>query len=384
MSEENVKKEVAQEEKKYREALGLKEAADLILRFERKEAALKSAAKKFASIPDYQDAAEQAEECLRLAQKAAGDGSREVYESAREKQQSAQTKSDYIDAIAEFKRVWKREELEQPAGEGIASCKEQIIRLENRATWKKRFITLAVLVVLVLIYIRTDAYPFTKGLVHQQMGNYRQAMANYKEGIGVPWSEGKIKKCHYYLGMEYLKKDQKKKALSSFRKADNALGASKEAAKLEIEHMAGSQVGERIRFGKCHWNVLDNTGKEVYLLYQGEGNWKEYAPKEAKRWEDSNICKWLNTTFINRALWPGQQEVLVGEVKKNSAVTLLSSTEYQKYRESLEPFPYKWWLRDAGDSRQGAGFVDEQGQVCPLTVKTMKCKVRPAIRVKLK
>lgn len=151
---------ISKEEKSYQEALELVASVDCVLRFEWRVKSLEDAAKIFHSLGEYKDAGEQAGICEREAEEALRSGYEETYRSALLKQGQAEKKSDYIDAISEFKRVLKSEKHEAEARERITACKKKILQLETRAVWKKRGIAFVVLCALALALYFSPAYPF--------------------------------------------------------------------------------------------------------------------------------------------------------------------------------------------------------------------------------
>ena len=108
MAEELFKKKISREERIYVEALELQKAVSCVLRFENKVSALKSAARKFQKLEDYKDAKTHMEECRAEAAKVAEEGIREVFEEAVRREEQAKSKSDYVDALTEFKRVSRK------------------------------------------------------------------------------------------------------------------------------------------------------------------------------------------------------------------------------------------------------------------------------------
>lgn len=382
------KKEVTREERIYRSAEGLEEATKYVLRFERKVNAFRSAAKQFQSISQYKDAAERARYCGEQAELTEKEGLAEVFSLAQRKEQEAKTKSDYIDAIAEYKRVWKKEAYAEEAKAHIDACKAGIMKLETRSIWKKRIITLAVIAVLAFIFINTDAYPFCKGMIHQATGDYKASIVNFRDGIGVPWAEGKMKKSYLYLGQEYLKEGKKDAALRAFRKAENTLEAPEEAAKLEQEILANANPGEEVRFGRGRWIVLEQKKDHVLLLYQKKGTRMIYSQEEVSGWEDTKVYEWVNTSFVNSMLTLAERELSSasreGLNSQGEYATLLTQKEWEKYRNFLKTYPHNWWLKDQGLSTMGASYVDKAGKVTQTYVNCMTCCVRPAIWVKVK
>ncbi|MCI8339174.1 MAG: hypothetical protein HFH62_10930 [Lachnospiraceae bacterium] len=401
--------ETAREANIYKTAAGLEEAAECVLRFERKVAAYRNAGKKFQSISGYMDSAQRAEQCRQQAEAVERQGMEEAFALGKKKEQEARTKSDFIDAIAEYKRVWKKEQYAREANGRIDACKEAMMRLETRVLWKKRLITLAVLAVLVLIFINTDAYPFAKGMIHQATGDYKLSIANFREGMGVPWAEGKMKKSYLYLGQKYLEEGKQEEALRAFRKAGNTLEAPEEAAKLEQGILAAAEPGQVVRFGKGKWLVLDRKKDWVFMVYQDKGTRMVYSQDEADCWEDTKVYRWLNGTFAFDQLTEAEREIssaTAGIGRTGEYATLLTLEEKERYAdlmeygcsdasggqldrnegcgESMVAYRHNWWLKDLGLSSMGASYVDREGTVRQTYINSMTNSVRPVIWVKVK
>lgn len=235
MAEELFKKKISKEEKLYTEAVNLQSAVTYVLRFERKVSALNSAARKFESLGDYKDSKIRMKACREEAGAVDARGAKETYERAFRKKEAAKNKSDYVDAIEEFRRLRKRDEYKDRAKEQIQLCKREIAHIESRAAWFRRFTLLAVMAALLLLFLQTPVYPLAKGFVHQQMGEYEAALANYKKASAIPVTRDLKAACHYKLGMEKLEAGEKIKALKHFRKAKRIKAARKKAKELEKE-----------------------------------------------------------------------------------------------------------------------------------------------------
>ena len=386
MAEELKKEDSTREAKIYKEAVDLEQAADCVLRFERKVAVYRNAAKKFQSVSGYQDAAMRGQQCEKQAEFIEQEGLKEALAMGKKKEQAAKTKSEYIDAIAEYKRVWKKDGFAREGRERIDACKREILRLETKSIWKKRLITLAVLAVLVLIFVNTDAYPFTKGMIHQATGDYKVSIANFKEGMGVPWAEGKMKKSYLYLGHQYLEKGDKEAALKAFRKAEGTLEAPEEAAKLEQEVLAETEPGQEVRFGKGTWLVLEKKKDCVLLLYQKPGTRMVYSQGEVSSWEESKVYQWLNKNFANSVLSRAEREIVSGSRQGSGKeyATLLTVQEQDKYSRLMGEYDHNWWLKDLGLSAMGACYVDTEGNVKQTYVNSMTNCARPAVWVKVR
>lgn len=235
MAEELFRKKISKEEKLYLEAVHLQEAVSCVLRFERKVSALNSAAKKFESLGDYRDSKARMELCRKEADAADAEGARETYALAFRKKEAAKQKSDYVDAIEEFKRLRKRDEYREEVKQQIQLCKKEINRLESIAVWKRRLTFIAVVLVCAVLFMQTPGYPFVKGVVHQQMGEYRMALINYEEASVIPWTKDLKASCHYKIGLEKLDQGKEKAALKHFKKATRLKAARKKIRDLEGE-----------------------------------------------------------------------------------------------------------------------------------------------------
>lgn len=219
MEEELFEKKIPKEEQIYRSAVNLQNAVSCVLYFEQEAAALRSAARKFEKLGEYKDSAERMRLCREAAERAEQEGGRCTMEEARLRQERACTKSEYIDAITEFRRVRKMEAYSEEAKAHIQACKREIIRLENRAVWKKRAAVLAVAVVCVVVFMLTPLYPFARGYTHQLMGKYETAIADYKEASALSWSRELTGACYYKLGWQKADAGKEEEALALFGQA---------------------------------------------------------------------------------------------------------------------------------------------------------------------
>lgn len=235
VAEELFKEKISKEEKIYREAVQLQEAVPCVLRFEQKVSALKGAARKFKALGDYKDANARMKACRKKAALICEEGAQAVYEDALRRQEEAKTKSEYVDAIAEFRRVVRRDGYRECAKRNIQLCKRKIQHLERIAAWRRRLLALAVLAGCAVLFVQTPGYPFAKGWIHQQKGNYRAAIANYKEASAISWTKDLKSSCYYKLALEKLDEGKKEQAVKLLKKAKNNKAARKKLKELEKE-----------------------------------------------------------------------------------------------------------------------------------------------------
>lgn len=264
---ETGKNSLSREERIYNDAESLVDAAECVIRFEQKVKTLKSAAAKFEKLGDYRDAAERAGSCREAAHKAKAEGFKTVFLQAKKRQETASEKSDYIDAIANYRRVTESKRYGEQAKEQIAVCKKQIARLETRRVWKKRIITLLVLGLACFFFTLTPAYPFWKGFVREHQGRYSEAVLHYEHADGFPLSDKKLRECHLALGERYYRKGKDKEALQELRQAGADRKVLRLTAKAERRSLRRGTVGERYQFGKCLLLLREKGDKTVLLLY---------------------------------------------------------------------------------------------------------------------
>lgn len=389
MAEQLFKEELSAKEKLYREAQGLEEAASLILRFERKEKAFLSAARKYAKLEEYKNAKEASERCKKKAEEARKEGSRLAYEMAQKKQESARTKSDYVDAIEEYKRVFKMDEYAKESRKKIAECKAAIMRIQKVKVWKARGIVAACLAAMLILFVQTKAYPLAKGMVHKMLGDYKAAINNYKEADGFLGANGGLKSAYYEYGKELLSQGQRKKALYAFIKAGSYSDASAYTAKLEKQFIKKGEIGDTVLFGEKRWLILDKDTKKVFLLQKRMGQKMVYDKGQKTNWDESDLKNWLNGAFVKEHFSEEECAMLIEQyypkraqgAKKPQWVLCLSSTEYEKYKKQLIISDANWWLRDDGTDRMGVKYVNANGEIVRTYPNNTKCHVRPAVWV---
>ncbi len=184
--EEIFQKKPSKEESTYQAAISLMDAVDCVGRFERKVDALRDAAAMFDRLGDYQDAKQRKEDCLEEADEAEEQGCRGVFALGMKKKEKATTKSNYIDAMEEFRRLRDYEPYQKKVQKEIQECKQQVKRIETRAAYKRCMIILLILAVLFAGLSQTPVFPVAKGIVCYIGGEYEEALKYYKEAEYLP------------------------------------------------------------------------------------------------------------------------------------------------------------------------------------------------------
>lgn len=391
MSEEITIVDPERREKVYNDAAGLLESIPYIIRFERKVIILKNAARKFGKLGDYKDSEARAKACQEAAEQAEKEGAEASFQRALEKEKEAKFKSDFVDTIEEFKRTKKLEKYAKECEKHIEICKNHIIKLEKRAVAKRRLIALGVVAVLGLIFWRTPGYPFAKGFIYEKTGDYKLALANFKLAQNIPGATGQMNHCYYEIAKEALKDGKDKKALKLLKETTGSEEANLKAIELEKKLIDEAQLGERVIFGSGRWTVVSKKDSKALLVYTTNSKQSIYASEEGAVWRDSQVFKWLNTTFAKAKFTENELEAIREQYvgKKATGVTtpekvfVLDEAEYQKYNKYMIPVEKNFWLRDEALDTMEATYVANDGKVKKTYVNDTSCHIRPAIWVSL-
>lgn len=356
-------KVLSTEEKIYKNAVALMEAADCVERFERIYSTMNNAAKKFNRIQGYLDSDERRQKCLEMADKAVKDGTEAVFKLAVQRQEASKTKSDYADAIENFKRCKKFKYNIEDCDKHIEQCKQGIAKLETKAAYKRRGIVAAVFVLLFILFLQTPAYPMVKGSYHQSKGKYELAIANYKESGGFLFAHGNIKKCYYYVGLKKEKEGKYRAALRDYKRAETKFDAQARAARIEKKMITEAEPGDVIFFGTSNWVILEKTpDKKVFMMKEKVGKKKRFSMEnsESNDWYESEACRWLNTKQLKKysdnemALIVAKNTVKPAQDEEFSEYFFeLSKDEYEKYKTLIPAGKNAYWLKDkAQDSNE--------------------------------
>lgn len=384
------KEKLSKEESLYRSAVSLMEAVDCVNRFERVVFSLRDAAKKFEKLGEYKDSKERKEKCLKDADAARIKGTAEVYDTAVIKLEQAKTKSDFVDAIEDFKRVRKFDYKKEECNQKIQMCQKGIGRLETIAIYKRRGIALCIVALIVAGFINTPFYPLVKGMVYQSKGDTEKALKYYIESGGILNGNGKKKECYYDIAESLKKKGSYEEALKNYKLAMNKFDAETKAFELEKGFINASSPGEVVYYGEEEWIVLDKEGDHA-LLFEKDAVNKEIFDKEGKNiWYSSSLRKWLNTRFIEtfsedeKAVMISQDDSDKKDNKNTSYIFVLSNSQYDKYKEHIIPVETGYWLRDGATKADRVWFVKDDASVGETSVDNSGIAVRGAFWVKYK
>lgn len=137
------------------------------------------------------------------------------------------------------------------------------------------------------------------------------------------------------------------------------------------------------------WQALRKDENTIFLVAQ-HAVAKRYFDEEYRTWKDSEIRKWLNESFYERAfsssekqcIQPTQVDVMDWEG------TSVDWTEDRIFLLSMEEFRMcaptqteEWWLRDQGICDSTAVLVRKDGSFDPYANTQTAYGIRPAIRI---
>lgn len=373
----------SKEETIYTSAVSLMNAVDCLERFEREVDALRDAAERFEQLGDYKDAKQYRNDCLERADEAEEKGCQKTYELAIRKKKSAATKSDYVDAMEEFRRLRSYEPYQEKVKQEIQECKERIRRLETIAAYKRRGLVFLTLVVMAAALSQTPLYPVAKGVVHRFRGEYHAALNCYAEGANIP-GVGKLQRdCYYRLAVQAEEDGQEKKAMKLYRLAWNRLDAAEHTVTLEKELLRQAAVGDKVSFGGRKWTILEKQSDKVMLFAASAPQYKKFD-SEGASWEDSSLKAWLKNSFLSQKFSGQEKEIILSVDPKEEddpeKAFLLSEMEYRSYRDLIPEIRNRWWLCDNTIQPNHAKCV-LGSEILTIPADTKKIGVRPAIWV---
>nr|MCR5042187.1 DUF6273 domain-containing protein [Clostridia bacterium] len=329
------------------------------------EAAYKSAAEMFKTIPGFKDADTLVEQCLEKADTCRKDA---IYEDGKS-EMAGDSISNCEEAIKLFESIsgWK------DAGEQIFACrrkieeikaKEEADRLEAASKAEKRRIAAekASKKQKMIIAIVT---PIVAVCV---------AVAILVPTVIIP--SGK-----YNSAMELYNTQKYEDAYKAFNTLSYKDSSEKAAECLFLKQKAGLtniSVGSTIKFGfyeqdnstsngkeEIEWKVLAVEGKKALIISQYALDCKPYNKTDTDMtWEKCTLRTWLNGTFYDAAFGMDYQKMIVSSTVTNSSykwnipsgnnttdkVFLLSKTEV-----------YNYFSSDSARQCQGTAFCYVQG-----------------------
>lgn len=393
-------------------------------------AEFQNAANMFASIEQFEDAAEKREECQQSAEKCrlaiVEAGKERAYNVAMEHMRW----NRYAEALRRLEGItgWK------DADEQAAICKKKIA--EQKEVWKKKIKILipilAAVVILIILFVKLAVPKIERN------NALNQAMAliesgDYDAGYAILEELGEnetIQSNKYDRAIKLIDSGDYRAAyvlLSGLAYKDSAekLQSIKPLLLAKANH-----PGDTVFFGEYEqdkdisngkediaWLVLAKENNKIFVISEKALDCQPYNIEQYANvtWETCTLRKWLNTDFINSAFSSDEKakiSTVTVSADKNpkygtdpgnatqDQVFLLSITEANKYFDydnirtcrltdyaaAKTSTGWYWWLRSPGDYHGLAAYVNFDGSVSNdgYIVSNSSVAVRPAMWISIK
>ena len=320
-------------------------------------AEFQNAANMFASIEQFEDAAEKREECQQSAEKCrlaiVEAGKERAYNVAMEHMRW----NRYAEALRRLEEItgWK------DADEQAAICKKKIA--EQKEVWKKKIKILipilAAVVILIILFVklavpkieRNNALNQAMALIEsgdydagyailEELGESEDVQSNKYDRAMEALNDGNSGMAYDLLkGLSY--KDSSAKTSEILSQHPNY--KFRDAAEDSIISFAQYEQDNNLDNGKesIRWIVVKKEEGKILVMSEKALDCKPYNDTFASNivWENCTLRTWLNSTFINTAFSPEEQIfILQTEIpksgKSNSTtdkIFIFDSTEADRY-----------------------------------------------------
>ena len=353
-------------------------------------------------------------------------GRMELYNTAQHYMQAAKGISDYRAAIELFERVvahvnktvpisenlvgkelYKQVQIYSDAEEKIKQCEKRIEEIEAKEKKKSRFLQAAAVAV-ILFVLFCSKKPWFKERVGDIFSFFHVYSLAYNQYDGVYEETGeeavkeKSSLCHYEAAKKAVRAKNYSLAFTEYHlpASRDYKDSRQQLYELELARMRDADIGDYVRFGGnggCSWKVLEKKDGQA-LLYRKQGLDDNPKPPfhendEAVTWETCTLRQWLNTKFLDRQFnEQEQQAIMLSEVPAENneiygtdggnvtrdKIFILSSSEYESYKELLPVTEAASWLRTPGNDSNTMSIVNryrtvlEYGYVVTSTHFTIK------------
>lgn len=343
----------------YKKAVKKMNADKLIVQFTFKIENYLTAAAMFEEVGAYSDAEKLAQKCRELAELTREEERLAIYEKALEKKEAAGTIGELekieemLGKLGDFKNA--REERKE--------CREKLERAQRKHRRNRNIgmVVLAACLCLIGYGIRVDFFTYAKGMFYEFVGFDEKAELAFEQMGTFLDSEKRLQTCQERLLIQ--REEDEKKAL---RKA---------------------KAGDTISYGPYAWKVLERNGDQLFLIMAGavqEGAFYHVSyhnAQEAVRWEDSDLCRSLNSGVLEEVFSQKERARLI-EMKDSNLVSILSLEEAERYKSILNALGgLDYWLKTPGNREDKAVFVTAGDTIIDdgYPVTSSDISVRPVI-----
>ena len=391
-------------------------------------AEFQNAANMFASIEQFEDAAEKREECQQSAEKCR----LAIVEADKERAYNVAMEhmrwNRYAEALRRLEEItgWK------DADEQAAICKKKIA--EQKEVWKKKIKILipilAAVVILIILFVKLAVPKIERN------NALNQAMAliesgDYDAGYAILEELGEnetIQSNKYDRAIKLIDSGDYQTAYTLLQNLSYK-DSTEKLQSIKPLLLAKANPGDTVFFGEYEqdkdisngkediaWLVLAKENNKIFVISEKALDCQPYNIEQYANvtWETCTLRKWLNTDFINSAFSSDEKakiSTVTVSADKNpkygtdpgnatqDQVFLLSITEANKYFDydnirtcrltdyaaAKTSTGWYWWLRSPGDYHGLAAYVNFDGSVSNdgYIVSNSSVAVRPAMWISL-
>ena len=229
--------------------------------------------------------------------------------------------------------------------------------------------------------MQSQQYQNHIGNVLYKVNVYQYAVKFYHHSDHYKNSDEQALKCLYNMGLDYNEKGEYRKARTAFKEAGDYKDSDSKKVEALKEAIRISKPGTSvIKIGKYTWKVLEVEDNKALLLKNKVLPEMTFCSSvENASWEDSDLRKFLNNDFIDKAVFsPEEMKNILKTPVSNGGnsvygvaggndtsdyLFLLSNEEARSYESVFKKFKGRTWLRSPGGAPGSASFLTDKGLV---------------------
>ncbi|MDO4475398.1 MAG: DUF6273 domain-containing protein [Lachnospiraceae bacterium] len=323
------------------------------------------AAGMFDEVGDFEDAAELAARCRKLAAQTREEEKEEKYRNASRRIEGDPTEDIWKKAEAEFASLGDYKDSAQQT----LKCREKLDGI-NRKYRRKRNVLAGSALLLASLVVAGSASGFFK----------------------------------YMLGWGMVQGGMYNQALEILETKSGFLSADSLADQCRDELIRESRVGDEVYFGRYKWKVLDREDDVITAITSAVSEDHDFYSvafdeQGGSSWETSSLRSWLNTTIYEEAFSERERGAIlpvVTETTQNEQygtqekggcedhLTLLSAQQAEDYADILKSLGLNYWLRTPGHEDGTEAFVSagrHQAMLYGYPTDSQELSVRAVIRI---
>ena len=273
----------------------------------------------------------------------------------------------------------------------------------------------ACLMVLAIVFYKSDRYKIFKADSLVKSGNYKEAIKIYSKLDGFGPESEKVLKLKYESAcrkMDAAKKNDKEHknsknlyqaAIDEFAEIEEYHEAAQKKCECELELIKQGVLKTSVTFGHYRWKIVekDDEKGEVLLVKSEPKPYGAYNDEPGDiTWAESSAREYFNNEFIKEYFSAEEvshimETAVMAQDKFDSETTagkdtvdrlfFLNEVEARKYAQYLDAYMTDWWLIGPGDSQDKVAFVSN-GKVMEEGYKANELGInsRPAMWVSFK